>query len=145
MKGPIGLLAAGLLYRILGIGKLNRVYPEVAGLSGPSFSEGVLDKLGISYDCPPEQLRHIPAEGGFFTVSNHPFGGADGLILNAVVGSRRKDFKILTTFLLSEVRNLRDWFIPVDNFSTGGTRSVSGIRGALGHLAGGGSLGLFPP
>lgn len=144
MKGPIGLLAAGLLYRIIGIGKLNRVYPEVAGLSGPSFSEGVLDKLGISYDCPPDQLRHIPAEGGFFTVSNHPFGGADGLILNAVVGSRRKDFKILTTFLLSEVRNLRDWFIPVDNFSTGGTRSVSGIRGALGHLAGGGSLGLFP-
>lgn len=144
MKGPIGRLASGFLYRVLGIERLNRVYPDLAGLSGPAFSEGTLDKFGISYECPPEQIGHIPAEGGFLTVSNHPYGGADGLILNSIVGSRRKDFKILTTFLLAKIRNLEDWFIPVDNFSTGGARSVAGIRGALGHIASGGGLGLFP-
>ena len=144
LKGLSGKLVAGLLYRILGIGKLNRIYPLVSDLSGPEFSKAVLDNLGISYDLPEEQLRHIPSEGGFITVSNHHFGGADGLILNAVVGSGRSDFRILTTFLLAKVANLRDWFIPVDNFSVGGTRSVTGIRTALGHIAGGGALGLFP-
>lgn len=144
LKGLLGKCAAGALYGVLGIGKLNREYPEVSGLSGPAFSEGVLNKFDITYDCPSGQLGHIPAEGGFITVSNHPFGGADGLILNSIVGSRRKDFKIITTFLLAKIRNLQDWFIPVDNFSTGGAKSVAGIRGALEHIAGGGALGLFP-
>ena len=66
------------------------------------------------------------------------------MILNAVVGSRRPDYKILTTFLLALIPNLRDSFIPVDNFSTGGARSISGIRAALGHIADQHPLGLFP-
>jgi len=103
-----------------------------------------LRRFGISYEVPEDQLGNIPSEGGFLTVSNHPFGGADGLILNAIIGPRRKDFKILTTFLLAKVANLTKWFIPVDNFSTGGTKSITGIRTALGHIASGGSLGLFP-
>ena len=143
-KGLFGSLTSGLLYKILGLESLNRKYPEVSCLDGPAFSEGTLKALGISYEIPSGQIDHIPLEGGFFTVSNHHFGGADGLILNAVVGSRREDYKILTTFLLSKISNLSDWFIPVDNFSTGGTRSVTGIRAALDHLAGGGALGLFP-
>ncbi len=144
LKGLMGKFVAGALYGVLGIGKLNKVYPYVADLEGPEFSEEVLKRFGISYEVPPEQLANIPAEGGFLTVSNHPFGGADGLILNAIINSRRPDFKILTTFLLAQVPNLTKWFIPVDNFSTGGAKSIRGIRSALGHIGSGGSLGLFP-
>ena len=144
LKGLVGKCVAGALYGILGLKKLNKVYPYVADLQGPEFSEEVLRRFGISYEVPPEQLANIPAEGGFLTVSNHPFGGADGLILNAIINPLRPDFKILTTFLLAQVRNLTKWFIPVDNFSTGGTKSITGIRTALGHIASGGSLGLFP-
>ena len=144
LRGVMGRCVSSLLYRILALDHLNLKYKNVADLNGPDFSDGTLHELGISYDIIPEQLENIPKEGGFFTVSNHHFGGADGLILNAVVGSRREDFKILTTFLLSQVANLKDCFIPVDNFSSAGTRSVTGIRSALEHIAGGGSLGLFP-
>ena len=144
LKGLVGKCVAGALYGVLGLGRLNKVYPYVADLEGPEFSEEVLRRFGISYEVPPEQLANIPAEGGFLTVSNHPFGGADGLILNAIINPLRPDFKILTTFLLAQVRNLTKWFIPVDNFSTGGTKSITGIRTALGHIASGGSLGLFP-
>ena len=144
LKGLMGKFVAGALYGVLGIGKLNKVYPYVADLEGPEFSEEVLKRFGISYEVPPEQFANIPAEGGFLTVSNHPFGGADGLILNAIINSRRPDFKILTTFLLAQVPNLTKWFIPVDNFSTGGAKSITGIRTALGHIGSGGSLGLFP-
>ncbi|MBO6247643.1 MAG: hemolysin, partial [Bacteroidales bacterium] len=144
LKGLVGKCVAGALYGVLGLGRLNKVYPYVADLEGPEFSVEVLRRFGISYEVPPEQLANIPAEGGFLTVSNHPFGGADGLILNAIINPLRPDFKILTTFLLAQVRNLTKWFIPVDNFSTGGTKSITGIRTALGHIASGGSLGLFP-
>ena len=144
LKGLVGKCVAGALYGILGIGRLNKVYPYVADLEGPEFSEEVLRRFGISYEIPPEQLANIPAEGGFLTVSNHPFGGADGLILNAIINPKRPDFKILTTFLLAQVPNLTKWFIPVDNFSTGGAKSITGIRTALGHIGSGGSLGLFP-
>ena len=144
LKGLVGKCVAGALYGILGIGKLNKIYPYVADLQGPEFSEEVLKRFGISYEVPEDQLANIPSEGGFLTVSNHPFGGADGLILNAIINPRRNDFKILTTFLLAKVTNLTKWFIPVDNFSTGGAKSITGIRTALGHIASGGALGLFP-
>ena len=144
LKGIVGKCVAGALYGILGIGKLNKVYPHVADLEGPEFSEEVLRRFGISYEVPEEHLGNIPSEGGFLTVSNHPFGGADGLILNSIINPRRKDFKILTTFLLAKVSNLTKWFIPVDNFSKGGVKSITGIRTALSHIASGGSLGLFP-
>ena len=144
LMGLVGKCVAGVLYGILGIGKLNKVYPYVADLQGPEFSEEVLRRFGISYEVPEEQLANIPSEGGFLTVSNHPFGGADGLILNAIINPRRNDFKILTTFLLAKVANLTKWFIPVDNFSKGGTKSITGIRTALSHISSGGALGLFP-
>ena len=101
LKGFMGRLASGILYHILGLDSLNGYYGDVSGLYGPAFSEGVLKEMGIKYEALPEQEGYIPAEGGFITVSNHPFGGAEGLILNAIVGSKRSDFKILTTFLLS--------------------------------------------
>ena len=144
MKGISGKMIAGLLYRTLGLGKLNKKYPAVSDLYGPDFSAAVLKEMGITYEILPEQLERIPLEGGFFTMSNHHFGAADGLILNDVVGRRRKDFKILTTFLLAKIPNLTDNFIPVDNFSTAGSKSVTGIRCALEHIVSGGSLGLFP-
>ena len=144
LKGFGGNILAGFLYRLIGLGKLNGHYENIAELDGPAFSYAVLKEMGISYDILKEQEGYIPSEGGFITVSNHPFGGAEGLILNALIGSKRPDFKILTTFLLAKVRNLSSWFIPVDNFSSAGTKSITGIREALGHLDSGHPLGLFP-
>ncbi|MBR4756927.1 MAG: lysophospholipid acyltransferase family protein, partial [Bacteroidales bacterium] len=45
---------------------------------------------------------------------------------------------------LAQISNLKECFIPVDNFSAGGERNVSGIRSALEHISSGGALGLFP-
>ena len=144
VKGLSGKVLTRLLFGVLGMRKANRIHASKARPDGPAFSEGVLEDLGVTYEIPEEQLAHIPAEGGFITVSNHHFGAVDGMILNSVVGSRRPDYKILTTYFLSMVAHLKDWFIPVDNFASGGAKSVSGIRTALEHIAGGGALGLFP-
>ena len=144
VKGLSGKVLTRLLFGVLGMRKANRIHASKARPDGPAFSEEVLEDLGVSYEIPEEQLAHIPAEGGFISVSNHHFGAIDGMILNSVIGSRRSDYKILTTYFLSMVAHLKDWFIPVDNFATGGAKSVSGIRTALEHIDGGGALGLFP-
>ncbi len=144
LKGFGGKILTRLIWRILGITPLSALYGRNAEHVGPAFSEAVLKDLQVTFNIPESQLANIPAEGGFITVSNHHFGAIDGLLLNHIIGSRRPDYKILTTFFLALVPTLKEWFIPVDNFSSGGARSVSGIRSALGHIADGGALGLFP-
>ena len=144
LKGFLGRITSGAVYRILGMKQYNRLYSKRQRPNGPAFSAGVLEDLGVSYEIPEHQLDYIPAQGGFFTVSNHHFGSLDGMILNAAIASRRPDYKILTTYFLTLITNLRDSFIPVDNFSSGGARSIAGIRQALSHLQNGGGLGLFP-
>lgn len=144
IKGIFGKLVARIGYRILELEKVNRVHDKFHEYYGPDFSACVLKEVGITCDILPEQLERIPSEGGFITVSNHHYGGIDGMILSSVVGSRRRDYKILTTFLLALIPNLKESFLGVDNFSSGGSKSVSGIRAALGHIAGGHPLGLFP-
>ena len=144
MKGFFGRLVSRTAYRMLELDRPNRIQAKFSDLQGADFSARVLEEVGVSYEIPPGQLERIPKEGGFVTVSNHHYGSIDGMILSAVVGARRPDYKILTTFLLSMIPSLRDSFIPVDNFRSGTARSVSGIRTALGHLADGHPLGLFP-
>ena len=144
IKGFPGRVLARWAYRILELEKVNRVHDKYHDTVGAEFSAHVLEDIGVRCEIPPEQLEYIPKEGGFITVSNHHYGAIDGMALNAVVGSRRPDYKILTTFFLSLIPSLKDSFIPVDNFSTGGARSISGIRAALGHIADGKALGLFP-
>ena len=144
IKGWLGRRVASAAYRLLELDKVNRVHEKFHESTGPEFSAHVLEDVGIRYEVPPEQLDRIPWEGGFITVSNHHYGSLDGMILSAVVGSRRPDYKILTTFFLSLIPSLKDSFIGVDNFSAGGAQSISGIRAALGHIGDQHPLGLFP-
>ena len=144
IKGWLGRRIASAAYRLLEFKEVNRIHHKFHDTFGPEFSAHVLEEVGVRYEIPPEQLDRIPREGGFITVSNHHYGSLDGMILSAVVGARRPDYKILTTFFLSMIPSLKDSFIPVDNFSSGGARSISGIRAALGHIGDQHPLGLFP-
>ncbi len=144
LKGFMGKWITKRIFKMFELDKINALQGKLYMYSGPEYADKVLEGVGVKYDYIPEQLERIPAEGGFITVSNHHFGTIDGMILDALVGSRRPDFKILTTFMLNYIHNLRESFIPVDNLSKGGSRSITGIRTALNHIAGGGPLGLFP-
>lgn len=144
LRGLFGRWIARAAYRILELEEVNRIHSKFSKHFGPDFSAHVLEEIAVSYDIPEAQLDRIPKEGGFITVSNHHYGAVDGMILSSVIGSRRPDYKILTTFVLSMIPNLKDSFIGVDNFSSGGDKSISGIRCALRHLSSGNPLGLFP-
>lgn len=144
LKGGFGRAVAKLVNKFLDIEKVNVHQAKHADAMGPDFAKAVLAEEGVTYDIPAGQLDYIPAEGGFITVSNHHYGSIDGMILTDLIVRKRPEYRILTTFLLARIPNIKDWFIPVNNLSTGDTRTVSGIRAALAHIGAGNPLGLFP-
>lgn len=146
LKGKFGLWVARKVMKILDIDKVNDIQSRYPDAKGPGFADIILREVGVKYHIPEEDLARIPLEGGFITVSNHHYGSIDGLILNAAVGAKRPDYKLLTTFLLALIPGLKDGFLPVDNLSGGkaDARSVNGIRAALRHIADGGAIGFFP-
>ena len=145
IKGPFGRFLAGLIIKVLEIDEANRIQNKYKDYSGPAYSERVLEEIGVKYVIPEGQVDRIPAEGGFITISNHHFGAIDGLILSAVVGGKRSDYRILTNFLLSLIPGLKESFMPVNPISdVAKAKSLSGIRMALSHISKGGALGFFP-
>ena len=146
MKGPIGWLLATLSMSLFGFNKVNKANDRCKQYQGAEFSAHILRDAGINYDLNPVQYNYIPQDGPFITISNHPIGSADGMILSAVIGTMRSDFKILANFLLTMIPSLKDTFIPVNPFSesVSARSSMTGIRTAKQHLADGGCLGLFP-
>ena len=146
LKGAFGRFVTRRIHRLLELHKINAMHEKLMEHDGPEFSEAVLKEVGVTYEILPEQLARIPEEGGFITVSNHHFGSIDGLILSSVIGGKRKDYRILTTFVLALIPSLKSSFMPVDNLSgsKASVKSVHGIRMALEHIHEGGALGFFP-
>jgi len=145
LKGLFGKAVTGFVYWLLELKRVNYIQNKHAKKMGPDFSDAVLEEVGCTWEYRPEELDRIPAEGGFITISNHHYGSIDGMILSSLVGHKRPDFKIMTTFLLAKIPSLKPCFLPVDNISSSNQgRSVAGIRMALEQISRGEGLGLFP-
>ena len=148
MRGLIGWILSSLAMWVFGFNKVNKANDRCKQYQGADFSAHILKDAGVSYDLKPQQYNYIPQDGPFIVVANHPIGSADGMMLSAVIGTMRTDFKIMANFLLTMIPSLKDSFIAVNPFTDGGLASarssLAGIRIAKEHLAAGGSLGLFP-
>lgn len=138
--GKAGNLAGWILMHLLGLKKLNRVYKQIKDLQGVDFIEAVIEKLNIEIDIPEEDLKRIPETGSFITVSNHPLGGLDGILLLAIILKKRPDYKVLNSFLLDHLPQLQNFLFELNQ----GQDSLSDIDRLLNDLAGEKSLGLFP-
>jgi putative hemolysin len=61
-------------------------------------------------------LETIPKTGPLIVVSNHPFGGIDGMIAVSVLSKIRPDIKVLTNFILSQIPNMKEQFFTCKSF-----------------------------
>lgn len=130
---------------ILRISDINEVYAKFEELEGLDFIDAVLDEYQVEFDYYPEELKRIPKEGPFITISNHPLGGIDGIILIKLISQVRPDFKVMANFLLSKVDPIKDYFMPVNPFEDKSIKSsLTGIKESLAHLEAGHPLGIFP-
>ena len=146
IKGFFGTCVAGAAYGYLRLGKINRLFDGAADYQGREFADHLLENMGITIDVSPEQLENIPKEGGFVLVSNHPFGGIEGVMLLSAIAKVRPDFKVMANFILSHIPNLKECFFAVNPFEKNPEwkSSVGGIKGAIQHIAEGNGLGVFP-
>ncbi len=146
LKGFFGTCVAGLAYGYLRLGKINRLFDGAADYQGREFADHLLENMNITIDVSPEQLESIPKEGGFVLVSNHPFGGIEGVMLLSAIAKVRPDVKLMANFILSHIPNLKDCFFAVNPFEKNPEwkSSVGGIKGTIQHIAAGNGLGVFP-
>lgn len=141
-----GEAMAGILMKLLNFDKVNQFYDEMHTLSGMEFIDYLIQKLEIKIDISETDLARIPRSGSFITVSNHPYGGIDGILLLKIISHTRPDFRVMANFLLQRIEPISDMFFGVNPFEDhkSASSSLGGIRRALTYLAEGNALGIFP-
>jgi len=142
--GKFGTAIGWLLMRILKLNKINRFYADIKHLEGLDFINAIFDKLNIDFDIPEEDLKRIPKNAEFITVSNHPLGAIDGVLLLKLILEQRNDYKALASYLLERVAPLQPYLISVNDDKKKNISSIAGLKNALQHLQDGHPLGIFP-
>ncbi len=144
--GLLGTFFGWLLMKVLKISTLNKVYKRNKHLSDVAFLNGVLDDFQINFEIPEEDLKRLPKEGPYITISNHPLGGIDGILLLKLMLEQRSDFKIIANFLLHRIEPLKPYIMPVNPFEDrkDAKSSITGFKNSILHLREGHPLGIFP-
>lgn len=146
--GVWGQRLAGLLMKMFGVNKLNRLYDAAADSEGASFTTELLKNMRCDYLVGNAQLLEQLPEGAFITISNHPYGGLDGIVLVDIFGRRRNDYQVMVNGVLLRVKALSNSFIAVtprtnDTIGLDG-KSLSGVRCVIQRLNDGHPVGFFP-
>jgi len=144
--GFIGTFLGWMLMKFLRISKLNKIYDRNKHLEKIAFLNAILDEFKIKFEIPEEDFKRIPKSGAYITISNHPLGGIDGVLLLKLMLEKEPDFKIIANFLLHRIEPLKPYVMPVNPFENHKDKksSVVGIKETLRHLSNGKPLGVFP-
>lgn len=144
--GFLGTFVGWLLMKVLKISTLNKIYNRNKHLSDLEFLNAILDEFQIKFEIPEEDLKRLPKDGAYITVSNHPLGGIDGILLLKLMLEQRQDFKIIANFLLHRIAPLKPYIMPVNPFEDrkDAKSSITGFKNAIQHLKEGHPLGIFP-
>lgn len=144
--GFVGTFLGWVFMKTLRIAELNKIYDRNKHLQGTEFLNTILNEFQIRFEIPEEDLKRIPKEGGYITISNHPLGGIDGILLLKLMLEKEPDFKIIANFLLHRIEPLKPYIMPVNPFESHKNEksSVAGLKETLRHLSDGKPLGIFP-
>ncbi|GAA3760342.1 lysophospholipid acyltransferase family protein [Flavobacterium ginsengiterrae] len=144
--GVLGTFSGWILMKVLKISTLNKIYDRNKHLEDLAFLNGILDEMEIKFEIPEEDLKRLPKDGAYITISNHPLGGIDGILLLKLMLEREPNFKIIANFLLHRIVPMKKYIMPVNPFENhkDAKSSVIGIKETLRHLSDGKPLGIFP-
>ena len=126
--------------------RMVRRFEKLGPVDGQAFWTQALEVMRITLETPPEQIANIPAKGPVVVVANHPHGLVDGMVLAHLIGQVRTDYKILTRSLLTGIREIDPFMIPVPfpHEPDAREQSLEMRNKAMAHLDQGGVIVLFP-
>ena len=147
-KGKSGHILANCLMKLFAVDKVCELYDNNEEYLGVDFAHHILQDIGVNYIVIGSEILEELPKGAFITISNHPYGSIDGIMLIDLIGRYRPDFKVLVNQFLGYIKRLEPNFIKV--VPTGKQKegikkeSLRGIMQSLKHLQAGSPLGLFP-
>ena len=147
-KGKSGHILANCLMKLFAVDKVCELYDNNEEYLGVDFAHHILQNIGVNYTVIGSEILEELPKGAFITISNHPYGSIDGIMLIDLIGRYRPDFKVLVNQFLGYIKRLEPNFIKV--VPTGKQKegikkeSLRGIMQSLKHLQAGAPLGLFP-
>ena len=145
-----GVFLLKKIFRWTGIDKVNRIHANHYKLRGSAFTSAMLSDpmMDVRYVVHNKEILEQLPEGAFITVSNHPVGSLDGIILIDIFASIRPDFRVMVNEILSHITAMEDNFISVipktDDNQEGSKNNINGIRLSLQQLRSGHPMGFFP-
>ena len=144
--GFLGTFVGWLFLKITRISTINKFYSKNKHLSDVTFLNAIVDEFDLKFEIPESDLKRLPKTGAYITVSNHPLGGVDGILLLKLLLEREPNFKIIANFLLHRIEPLKPYIMPVNPFENhkDAKSSLAGVKDALRHLSDGKPLGIFP-
>ncbi|UZO81961.1 lysophospholipid acyltransferase family protein [Aquimarina sp. ERC-38] len=145
--GYLGEFIGWLFLKITRLSRINRIYDKkLAGTADLVFFKKVIETFHVDFEVPEKDLKRLPKTGAFITISNHPLGGLDGILLLKLVSEQRPDFKVIANFLLQKIPELHAYVMPVNPFEDRKEvkSSFQGIKLSLQHIKDGHPLGIFP-
>jgi putative hemolysin len=117
---------------------------EVA--EGRDFWQVMVERYGLSLQVIGGSFENIPREGPLVVISNHPYGILDGLMLGHILSKTRGEFRILAHRVFRKASELERVILPIsfDESREAQATNIETRRAALGFLAAGGAIGIFP-
>ncbi|MCC5863026.1 MAG: lysophospholipid acyltransferase family protein, partial [Gammaproteobacteria bacterium] len=143
----LGALWRSALDQLLGLRTLDQLYRSLPpGLDAPGLLDAAADALALDCDLLGADLDSLPADGPLVIVCNHPFGGADGILLTRLLLRRRPDLKVLANSELARLSELAELLLPLNIFGAArsSARNRRSLRAAARWLGHGGAVLLFP-
>lgn len=142
--GFIGEFAGWSILKTLRLSKMNAVYDKYKHLSELDFLRSLVSEFKVNYRV--EGLENLPKHGSYISISNHPLGGIDGILLLRIMLEQNPSYKILANFILGKIEPLKPHIFAVNPFENHkeAQSSSAGLKEALKHLKEGNPLGIFP-
>lgn len=145
--GDLFGIAGRFLESLFSFTRLSGLYEGIrARQEELSFVDRALARLNVTYQVVRGTIESIPKEGPLVIVANHPFGGAEGLVLMSLLDRVRPDVKFMATRMLGGISEIRPRMIMVDPFggADAAARNVAPLRQCLRWVRSGGALVVFP-
>lgn len=130
-KGFLPSFLVKWVERVIRQDELNRMMGLQDHVGGVEMAHRILDDLNITTEVIGEGRLPVPGTRSLF-ICNHPLGGADGIVLTALLGDYYGGkIRVMVNDLLLNIFQFGDIFVPVNKYGGQGHKHIKTIEEAL--------------